>query len=279
LNQPPDKENMTQVEGPNEAKQNFITKTYNAKEWDILIPEIEVNFISNDTFTFWLDAQYYVVKALEQKGGAFNNAAAEIKLHLARLLIKNPAIKKFTFKDKKTPFASPETLQWIDDEVMEAFSGGKSKEKILPPIMGEDYEPINKMYEEACEKLPENFNENAKAMQQAIDGENRKKGRFLRLLNLANYCYLAKKYLLAQPLFDQLMDQIEAYNISEWETALCVSVWQSTYINNQKLIESEKDGPNKSSLEKMQKELFDKIVKYDAVLALNLESHIQNEGE
>jgi type VI secretion system protein VasJ len=279
LNQPADKDHITQVEGPNEPKQNFITKLYNNKDWDALIPELEINFITNDSFTFFLDAQLYIVKALEQKGGKFNEVASEVKVHLARLNAKFPQMTKLRFKDTKTPFASEETVKWIEEDVMNSLGGGKSKERILPPIMGEDYEPINKLYEEACEKLPQNFAENTKNMQQAIDGETRKKGRFLRLLNLANFCYLARKYPLAQPLFDQLMEQIEEYHISDWETALCVSVWQSTYLNNQKLLSNEKEDQKKAVIEKKQKELFDKIVKYDAVLALSLESHIQNEGE
>ncbi len=84
----------------------------------------------------------------------------------------------------------------------------------MPPIIGEDYDQINKDYETACEELPKNFEENLKTMQQSIEGESRKKGRFLRLLNLANYCYLAKKYPLAQPFFGQLMQLIEQYHIS-----------------------------------------------------------------
>ena len=75
------------------------------------------------------------------------------------------------------------------------------------------------------------------------------------------------------------MDQIDDYHISEWETALCVSVWQSTFLNNQKLLDNEKNERNREVLQKRQKELFDKIVKYDAVLALTLEEHLQNEGE
>ncbi len=110
-------------------------------------------------------------------------------------------------------------------------------------------------------------------MKQSIEGESRKKGRFLRLLNLANYCYLAKKYLLAQPFFGQLMQLIEEYHISEWETALCVDVWQSNFLNNNKLLDGEKDKQKRSVIEQEQKALVDKIVKYDAVLALTLENH------
>jgi hypothetical protein len=157
---------------------------------------------------------------------------------------------------------------------MGSLGGGKSEEKILPPIMGEDYDQINKDYETVCEELPRNFEENLRVMQQSIEGESRKKGRFLRLLNLANYCYLAKKYPLAQPFFGQLMQLIEEYHISEWETALCVAVWQSIFLNNNKILDGEKDKQKKSNIEQEQKALFDKIVKYDAVLALTLENHI-----
>jgi len=279
LVKPEAKEKVTQVEGPNKVKQEFILKHFNEKNWETLIPDLETNFIINEAFTFWLDAQRYVVHGLEKKDDPLTEVAAEIKAQIARLVTKLPGLTNLVFKDGKTPFATKETIEWIKDDVMSSFGSVKSKEKILPPIMGEDYAPINKEYEEACETLPDNFAENARAMQQAIDGETRKKGRFLRLLNLANYCYLANKSILAQPLFDQLMEQIENYHITEWETALCVSVWQSAYINNAKLISAEEDDQKKSEIEKNQKDLFNKIVKYDAVLALSLEEYKQNEGE
>ena len=274
IKQPPDKEFITQIEGPNEPKQNHILKLYNNKDWDTLIPELETNFISNDSFTFWLDSQRFIVGAMQQKGSSFDNAAEEIKIHVARLVAKFPGITKLMFKDTKTAFADKNTIEWIQGDVMGSLGGGNSEEKILPPIMGEDYDQINKDYETVCEELPRNFEENLRVMQQSIEGESRKKGRFLRLLNLANYCYLAKKYPLAQPFFGQLMQLIEEYHISEWETALCVAVWQSIFLNNNKILDGEKDKQKKSIIEQEQKALFDKIVKYDAVLALTLENHI-----
>jgi len=276
---PPEQEHIAQIEGPNEPKQKYIAKLFNNKDWNTLIPEVEYNFITNDSFTFWLEAQRYVVLALEQKSGVFDEIADEIKSQLARLVAKLPGLTALVFKDTTTPFAGKETVDWIENEVMSSLGGGKTKEKILPPILDDDYEPINKMYESACEELPENFIGNAKTMQQAMDGEARKKGRFLRLLNLANYCHLAKQYLLAQPLFGQLMQQIEDYHICDWETPLCVAVWQSTFLNNQKLLSVENDETNKANIERQQKGLFDQIVKFDAVLALTLENHIKNEGE
>ncbi len=273
--QPPDKELVTQIEGPNEPKQNFILKLYNNKDWDTLIPNLESNFITNDSFIFWLDVQRFIVEAMIQKGDTFNNAVEEIKIQVARLLSKFPSLTKLIFKDTKTAFANNDTITWINDEVLTATAVTKTEEKILPPIIGEDYEQINKDYERVCEELPKNFEQNLKTMQQSIEGETRKKGRFLRLLNLANYCYLAKRYPLAQPFFGQLRQLIKDYNIREWETALCVAVWQSSFLNNNKLLDGQKNKEKKSFIEQEKKELFDEIVKYDAVLALTLEKYIQ----
>ena len=75
------------------------------------------------------------------------------------------------------------------------------------------------------------------------------------------------------------MDQIDKYNIIEWERSLCVSVWQSTYLNNQKLLANNPPAQQKESIETQQNELFDRIGKYDSVLALNLSSQQQNKGE
>jgi type VI secretion system protein VasJ len=279
LKLPVSQDNITQIEQPNEQKQMYLQKLISSEDYDTLIPELETNFLNREEFPYWFDAQRYLVQALEKKGGKFQEAVQEVKLHLARLINKYPSMPKLLFKDKKTPFAGPETLTWLDEEVKSAFGGGEAREKILPPIMGEDYAPINKEYEKACEELPENFEKNAKAMQTAIAGDTRPKGRFLRLLNLANYCYLARKYSIAKVLFNQLMDQIDKYNIIEWERSLCVSVWQSTYLNNEKLLANNPPAQQKQSIETQQNELFDRIGKYDSVLALNLSSQQQNKGE
>ncbi|RQW07070.1 MAG: hypothetical protein EH225_02450 [Calditrichaeota bacterium] len=279
LNLPPNTNNVTQIEAPNQPKQNLLQKLENEKDFDSLIPEIEVNFLNRDDFLYWLDAQYQVVRALDSKGAKGSECAKEIMVHLARLVNRQPGILKLMYKDKSTPFACKETITWIEEEVKSILSGGSSKEILLPPIMGEEYDSINQFYEKSCQELPENFEKNVKEMQGAIAGDTRPKGKFLWLLILANYCYTAKKYSIAKVLFKELMDKIDQYNIMEWEKALCVSVWQSTYMNNLKLLESETKQTQMEAIEKQQAELFDRIGKYDSVLALSLSEIQLNKGE
>ena len=146
-------------------------------------------------------------------------------------------------------------------------------EQILPPLMGEDYDSIIKEFDKACKELPNNFEKNAKAMQNTIAGDFRRKGQFLRRLSLANYCYAAGEFILAKSFFDELITLIEDYHIIEWEQALCVSVWQSVYLNNLKLLNTELIAENKTEIENMNKELLKRIGKYDVVMALKLTNH------
>jgi hypothetical protein len=107
-------------------------------------------------------------------------------------------------------------------------------------------------------------------MQKAINADERRKGKFLRRLNLANYCMQAKINDLARVHLTELNTLIDEYNIALWEPALCTSVWQSMYMVNKEIIAKLKDKELKSILESEQKELFNKVAKYDSIIAIKL---------
>lgn len=272
LIRPQETDGVTQVEVPNNIMQTNIKKWFENSEWDSLIPRVEINLLKADSaFPYWFDAHRYVVKALEQKGGNYILAAQDIKGQLAQLINRIPDVYKLKFKDKTTPFADDDTVRWILDDVM--TSAGKSENKdqiILPPIMGEDYEQINNEYKQACLELPKNIEVNIASMQKAIGSDERRKGKFLRRLNLANYCMQAKMYDLAKVHLTELIGLIDEYNITLWEPALCTSVWQAMYLVNKEIISKTKDKELKIDLENDQTELFNKIAKYDSIIALKL---------
>jgi type VI secretion system protein VasJ len=271
LIRPADTDKVTQIAAPNQVMQGKIREWFAAGDWDTLIPRVEINFIKGDAeFAYWLDAQKYVVKALEQKGGNYSQAAEDIKFHLAKLLKKFPDLHQLKFKDKQTSFADDDTIKWINDEVKTALGSGSGDSIILPPIIGEEYNSANEEYETACKELPANFEENISAMQKAIEADTRKKGRFLRRLNLANYCIQAKQLDLARVNLLELKKNIEEYNLTGWEAALCTAVWESMYMVNTKLLSDLKDEEIKLNLQKEQQELFINIAKYDSLLALKI---------
>ena len=272
LFRPTETENVTQIEAPNPIIQSNIKKWFEDSDWDMLIPRIEINFLKADSaFPYWFDSQRFIVKALEQKGGNYVLASEEIKRQLTQLLNRIPDIPKLKFKDKQTAFADDETIKWIYDEVISSVSKAEQKEQIiLPPIMGEDYDTINYEYKQACAQLPKNMEINITAMQKAIDTDDRRKGKFLRRLNLSNYCMQAKLYELAKVHLTELSIFIDEYNLPVWEPALCTAVWQSIFLVNKELISSSRDKELKLTLEREQKELFKKVAKYDSIIAIKL---------
>ena len=57
---------LTNITAPLVEKQAFLTKSFAAKEWSIIVTDIEARFILGDTsvqFRYWLDGQRYVVLA------------------------------------------------------------------------------------------------------------------------------------------------------------------------------------------------------------------------
>lgn len=275
---PPEENSVTQVGSPEPAIQNKFQEWFANREWDKLIQAIESNFLDEETgFKFWLRGQKHLCLALDQKGGRAAAAADEIRSQLSKLLERFPDLCRLKFNNQ-TPFADEEASRWIEAEIMPRSK--KTQEAILlPPILGEDYEPLNKDYEKACSELPKNFEKNLRAFQQSIAGETRRKGRFLCLLNLANFCLAAKQYALAKIHLDRLSEQIEAYQLVEWEPALCLAVWQSSFLVNQKLLQAKPDSEQQASLEKQQKILFVKIGNYDGALALKLANPTPKKGE
>ncbi len=263
-------DDVTPVSSPDGAIQNKIREWFAAKEWDKLITAIELNFLDEDSgFKYWLTAQKYVCGALELKGGSAVRAAEEVKFQLAKLLQHFPDLTRLKFSNKM-PFADDETCRWIDESVRTVMGKGGGSEAILPPILGEDYEPINREYRAACAELPANFEKNLKALQQGVAGEIRRKGRFLRILNLANYSLAAKQHDLAKTYVSRLLDKVEAYQLAEWEPALCLAAWESAYLVNKKLMDGEKNKERLEALDRQQKDLFARIGNFDGVLALRL---------
>ncbi|MGB6867885.1 MAG: type VI secretion system domain-containing protein, partial [Candidatus Aminicenantaceae bacterium] len=276
---PTHKDSVSELPPPDSEIKATLDSWFTNKEWPKFVSAVEVNLLNEDSaFKYWLTAQRYVAEALEKIGGPTTKAAEEIKFQLAKLLRRLPNMENLKFNNDM-PFADDKTLEWINEEVKSNMQGDKSQDMILPPILGEDYDPINKEYKDACAELPDKFEENMERMQIGIAADTRRKGKFLRTLNLANFLVQAKKFELAKVHLVKLVEKIEAYQLAEWEPALCTSTWESTYLVNVKLMEKEKNENEIDFLNKQQSDLFTKIGNYNGLLALKLAKRNIKKGE
>ena len=213
------------LRGPEVMTQNYYKNPPGNIGTHMLIRKYELAFLKQGEFLYWIDGQKVVVEALEKLGDQGALAAMEIKLHLARLLERCPNLPSLSFQGKKTTFASPEAKEWLKEEIIGKLGGG-GVEKILPPVLGEDYEAINAAYEEACAALPDKFEEHAISMRQAIKKETRERGKFLIRLNLANYYSLGNHPEIARANFNSMIRDLNKYTVSDWEPALCIAMWR-----------------------------------------------------
>lgn len=272
---PSAEEKVTSIEAPNDIIRKLIKDWFNENKTDVLIPRVELEFIKdNSEFRYWLDAQRYLVQSLEKKGGSYSIAADDIRYHLTRLIKRLPELQNLKFSGGEIPFADKDTIRWINDVIKNAAAGTKSTETdsfALTPIVDPTYDEINKEFVQAVSGLPKNFEENFQLMQEKLSTEERAKGKFLRRLNLANYCYEAKQYNVAKVNLEELKIMIDELKLGEWEPALSTAVWQSLYLTNVQLLFIVENESNKNLLEKEQEELFYKIAKYNGLLAINLE--------
>lgn len=267
---PPNTNSITELNSPDSEIKTTLDTWYANGDWQKLIPAIELNLLNEDsTFKYWLTAQRYVVEALENMGGPATKAAEEVVFQLAKLVRRLPRIESLKFNDE-IPFADDQTVEWMAEKVKSSAGGGQSSDIILPPILGEDYDPINKEYEDASAALPDKFEENLAKMEEGIAADTRRKGKFLRTLNLANLCIQAKEFDLAKVHLDNLVVKIEDYQLAEWEPALCTAVWESAYMVNLNFLNKEKDPQKRDLLMNQQMELFAKIGNTNGLLALKL---------
>lgn len=275
LTLPAAEEKITNIEPPNEIIQRNIKTWFGENKFDLLIPIVESEFIKdNSEFRYWLDAQRYLVNALEKKGGNYLVPASDIKFHLARLVKRLPEFQNLKFRGGELPFADKETIKWINNEVKTVVSGNKTDESgsiVLPPIVDKTYDHISKEYEQVVSELPKKFEDNFNKMQEEINTEKMPKGKFLRRLNIANYCYEAKQYNIAKVNLEELKKTIEELNLYEWEPTLSTAVWQSLYLTNIQLLFNTNSEIIKGQLEKEQEELFYEIARFNGILAINLE--------
>jgi len=272
LIRPADNGGNTQVELPNKVIQALIKDWYSKGDTDLLISRIESEFIKeNSTFRFWIDAQRYLILSLEAKGGSYKQSAEDVKDHLSALLNRIKDLQHLKFKDKQTPFADSQTTKWLSEEIINRRNAEiRNTTNNHSIIVDEIYNSIMEDYNNILNDPQESFENNLMKMQAGLNGDERKKGKFLRRLNMADYCYKHKEYNLARAVTLELKQLIDQLNLSQWEPSLCTSLWQLHYMINKEIISHTKDENISRTLMAEQEELFYQLAKYNGVLALNL---------
>lgn len=189
--------------------------------WDQLL-ETSETVMGTPVGRGWLDLQRYTLTACQALGEDFSIVASAIRSDLRALLGAVPSLPSMALMDDM-PTATGPTLQWLRDEkiigdddmpedapvaaMSPALVSGEARER-------EGRAGLERAASEVRAGRPEKAIE---LLMRALDREKTRRGRFLRQSELARIMVDAGFVQVAQPILQELMADIEAHKLDEWE--------------------------------------------------------------
>lgn len=234
-------------------------------QWADLLDEAETQF---EQSVFWIDAQHYVVRALEGLGPAYESALKAVRADLASLVQRFPGLTDLRFSNE-TPFASDEARAWIAEEILAGAEGGGSPTPASGALIEEEDEPFDKVIEHAKQLAGKRkINEAVGRLWAAADRAGSRRQRFLRRLATARFLAEAKEHKLAVALLESLEEESRRHDLEEWEPTLCGEVLRLYLVSQRLMLRSEwKSNPEAQQKAEM---LFSRLARLDAAAAMQI---------
>jgi type VI secretion system protein ImpA len=177
----------------------------------------------------WIDLQRYALTACERLGMEFQPVTEAIRGALRSLLADLPMLTQMTLMDD-TPTANAETLAWLRDTVLPeagadgASSNGSDTNRRAERIIYEDGARGREAHERALAEMRGGRPEKAiEILMRELDNEKSRRGRFLRQSQLADVMVSAGLESIAKPILEDMIAQIEAHKLDDWETGALVA--------------------------------------------------------
>jgi type VI secretion system protein ImpA len=165
----------------------------------------------------WLDLQRYVITACSRLGKDYYSLEMALRDALRGYVADVPKIVEITMMDD-TPTANGETQEWIAAEI--APDGNAAKELSESEAGGEGKVDENNAMELARAGRTE---EAIMLLSRQLAQERSLRGRFRRRTQLAAVLVEAGQEAIAQPILEDLIQQIENYKLEEWESGEMVA--------------------------------------------------------
>ncbi len=211
---PPSHGGRTMIEPPDEDIRDLFKTMHQSGNWKDLLAACESRV---PQYLFWLDLSRYTFEALDQLG---HKAVAKEIAGLTNLYVERlPGIEKLAFVDG-TAFADQATRQWLT-EISGSRSGG-------PSSQGSDTVTARIESDMAAAKLLADSGNIAAAIGQLCDVLARApsvRERFMRQVRFCRFLRETSQNKLSWPYFQEIVEIIDAYRLSDWEPALAAEAY------------------------------------------------------
>ena len=195
--------------------------------WDQLL-EMAETVMGTAVGRGWLDLQRYTLTACQALGEDFAIVASAIRGELRALLGAIPSLPSMALMDDM-PTATGPTLQWLRDEKIiggEEDGADEAAIAVAPALVSTEAREREGRagFERAASEVRAGRPEKAiELLMRALDREKTRRGRFLRQAELARIMVDAGFVQVAQPILQELMADIEAHKLDEWEAGELVA--------------------------------------------------------
>ncbi len=219
---PPAEASRTRIGPPPADLKKKLEAKMTSEQWMDLLASAED---ATGTSIFWLDLHRYVALAMDRLGALFIEARATVGRQLVVFLEQCPTLPKLCFSDG-TPFADAATQSFLEEEQSKLAGGGGGSSAGGGSSRGsEEDEELRRRFEEARElvssgKLVEGLALAAQLSARAAD----ERARFRGKLALAELALKGGKAEVGRPILEQLLDEVVARRLEEWEPGLAAAV-------------------------------------------------------
>jgi type VI secretion system protein VasJ len=217
---PPSTEGRTRILPPTPLEKNLLFDLRNTGDAEALLKAVEARLTQ---YIFWIDLNRLAAEALSRLGSRYERAQTAVCQETAFLLHRLPGIEDLSFSDG-TPFATPETRQWLQGIVFRKDPPGIDAAASSSPGGTSDMESaIERGIDEMLTlvrrgKLIEAMEAGQRRLR---DGGSRREVLLWRLA-LARMFVGVGKTKLALPYLEQVLEDIESHRLEEYDPSLAL---------------------------------------------------------
>jgi type VI secretion system protein VasJ len=210
----------TFVRAPKASERTDLTGMFEAGAWEGLRDAAEDALSEH---IFWLDLHRWSALALERLGPPFAAARDAVGRETAALLARLPGLSSLYFANG-TPFASPETVDWLASEGAR-WGGGGGAPTNRAAGAADDAAAASL----AAAEAKVTAGQVDEGLAAAVDLANHAAGaatRFRAQLQAAKLAHRAGKADLALALIDRLLPAVDA-TLEAWEPSVCADFFET----------------------------------------------------
>jgi len=217
---PPTVNGRTRIPPPTTTEKNLLFELRNRGDAEALLKAAEARL---SQYIFWLDLNRLVSEALSRLGSRYEKAHEAVCQETAFLMQRLPGLENLSFSDG-TPFATPETRQWLDGIDFRKITPVDALSTPVDMSAGSEVEVTIKQNIDQIQLLIRKGNivEAMEDLQRKLRSSSSKREKLLWRLALSRMLVEVGKSQLALPHLDQILVDIDCHGLEEYDPILAI---------------------------------------------------------